>query len=54
VRSDEAKRRQEQRWRDVLGEDYHRALDMRAWLTGHPKGKELLAYLYLSQTQRQT
>ncbi len=50
VRSDAAKIRVEERWREKLGADYERARDMRAWLATHPNGKDLLAYLYLSQT----
>jgi Zn-finger nucleic acid-binding protein len=50
VRSDAAKRRVEERWREKLGADYEKARELRAWLATHPEGKELLAYLYLSQT----
>ena len=50
VRSDAAKRRVEDRWREKLGADYEKAREIRAWLSTHPEGKELLAYLYLSQT----
>ncbi|HWT15308.1 MAG TPA: hypothetical protein VN581_05945, partial [Patescibacteria group bacterium] len=39
------------RWREQLGEDYAKAKELRGWLAGHAKGKELLAYLFLSQTE---
>ncbi len=51
LRSDAARQRAESRWRDTLGADYERAREIRGWLTGHPHGKQLLAYLYLSQTE---
>lgn len=51
LREEQARRRAELRWREQLGDDYTRARELRAWLSGHPKGKELLAYLYLSQTE---
>lgn len=51
LRSEEARRRAEARWRDTLGDDYARAHELRGWLARHPKGRELLAYLYLSQTE---
>ena len=50
VRSQDAKKRQEDRFREQFGDDYDKAKDVRDWLAEHPKGKELLAYLYLSQT----
>lgn len=50
LRSEEARQRAETRWASTLGDDYGRARELRGWLAGHPKGKELLAYLYLSQT----
>ena len=51
LREEQAKRRAEDRWRTQLGEDYERAREVRTWLAGHPKGKELVAYLFLSQTE---
>ncbi len=51
LREEQARRRAEERWSTVLGEDYERARDIRTWLALHPKGKELVAYLYLSQTE---
>jgi len=51
LRDEQVRRRAEERWRSQLGEDYEKALELRNWLTVHPKGKELLAYLYLSQTE---
>jgi Zn-finger nucleic acid-binding protein len=51
VRNDAVRKRQEDRWREQLGSDYERAKTIRAWLAQHPKGKEMLAYLYLSQTE---
>jgi Zn-finger nucleic acid-binding protein len=52
LRSEEARQRAETRWRDTIGEDYEKARELRSWLAGHPKGKELMAYLYLSQTEK--
>lgn len=52
VRSDEARLRQEERWRAQFGADFARVRDMRAWIAAHPKAREILAYLYLSQTER--
>jgi Zn-finger nucleic acid-binding protein len=52
LRSQEARQRAETRWSETLGSDYPRARELRGWLAGHPKGKELMAYLYLSQTER--
>jgi Zn-finger nucleic acid-binding protein len=52
LRSEEAKQRAESRWASTLGDDYEHARELRGWLAGHPRGKELLAYLYLSQTER--
>jgi len=54
LRNEEARQRAESRWSDTLGEDYARAVEIRRWLSEHPKGKELMAYLYLSQTDRGT
>ena len=51
LREEQARRRAEDRWRGQLGEDYERARELRTWIALHPKGKELLAYLYLSQTE---
>jgi Zn-finger nucleic acid-binding protein len=51
LREEQAKRRAEARWREQLGEDYAKAKELRGWLAGHAKGKELLAYLFLSQTE---
>ncbi|MBK6728404.1 MAG: zf-TFIIB domain-containing protein [Xanthomonadales bacterium] len=51
LREEQAKRRAELRWREQLGDDYARAKELRGWLAGHPRGKELLAYLFLSQTE---
>jgi Zn-finger nucleic acid-binding protein len=51
LREEQARRRAEERWSSVLGEDYERARELRTWLALHPKGKELVAYLYLSQTE---
>jgi len=50
LREEQARRRGEERWAAQLGEDYARARELRAWLALHPKGKELLAYMFLSQT----
>jgi Zn-finger nucleic acid-binding protein len=50
VRTDEAKLRQESRYREQFGTDYERARELREWLAAHPKGRDILAYLYLSQT----
>jgi Zn-finger nucleic acid-binding protein len=52
LRSEEARQRAEIRWQATLGDDYPRARELRSWLAGHPKGKELLGYLYLSQTEK--
>lgn len=52
LRNEDAKRRAEERWREQFGDDYPRARELREWLAAHPKGRELLAYLYLSQTER--
>lgn len=52
LRSEEARQRAETRWRETLGSDYDRARELRGWLASHPKGKELMAYLYLSQTDK--
>jgi len=52
LRSEEARQRAENRWRDTLGGDYDKARELRSWLATHPKGKELMAYLYLSQTEK--
>ena len=38
-------------FRSQLGDDFAKAKELRGWLAGHPKGKELLAYLFLSQTE---
>jgi Zn-finger nucleic acid-binding protein len=51
LRSEEAKLRAEARWAETLGDDYPRAREIRQWLSGHPKGREMLGYLYLSQTE---
>ena len=51
LRVEQAKRRSEERWREKIGEDYDRARELRAWLAAHPKGKDLVAYLFLSQTE---
>lgn len=51
VRSEAAKKRAEDRWRETLGADYERARELRRWLASHDKGRELMAYLYLSQTE---
>ncbi len=51
LREEQAKLRAETRWREQLGEDFAKAKELRTWLAGHPKGKELLAYLFLSQTE---
>jgi hypothetical protein len=50
VRNEAVRKRQEDRWREQLGADYERARTIRAWLAQHPKAREMLAYLYLSQT----
>jgi Zn-finger nucleic acid-binding protein len=50
VRSAEARQRQEQRFRDLFGPDYERARATQEWLADHSRGRELMAYLYLSQT----
>jgi len=50
LRQEDARRRGEERWKVQLGDDYERVREWRNWLAGHDKGKELLAYLYLSQT----
>lgn len=52
LRAEAAKRRAEERWHAQLGEDYEKARELRSWLAQHPKGKELIAYLYLSQTEK--
>ncbi|MDZ4812753.1 MAG: zf-TFIIB domain-containing protein [Pseudomonadota bacterium] len=51
LREEQARRRAEERWRLQLGEDYEKVRELRTWLALHPKGKELVAYLYLSQTE---
>jgi Zn-finger nucleic acid-binding protein len=51
LRDEQARRRGEERWKVQLGEDYEKARELRNWLALHPKGKELVAYLYLSQTE---
>lgn len=51
LRDEQARRRAEERWRTQLGEDYEKAREIRTWIALHPKGKELVAYLYLSQTE---
>jgi Zn-finger nucleic acid-binding protein len=51
LREEQGRRRAEDRWRIQLGEDYDKARELRTWLALHPKGKELVAYLYLSQTE---
>jgi Zn-finger nucleic acid-binding protein len=51
LREQQAKRRAEARWREQFGDDFAKAKELRAWLAGHPKGKELCAYLFLSQTE---
>jgi Zn-finger nucleic acid-binding protein len=52
LRSEEARLRAEARWAETLGDDYARAREIRQWLSGHPKGREMLGYLYLSQTEK--
>jgi Zn-finger nucleic acid-binding protein len=52
LRGEEARKRAETRWQETLGDDYQRARTVRTWLAGHPKGRELVAYLYLSQTEK--
>lgn len=51
LREEQGRRRAEERWRAQLGDDYEKARELRTWLALHPKGKELVAYLYLSQTE---
>jgi Zn-finger nucleic acid-binding protein len=51
LREEQGRRRAEARWREQLGDDFAKAKELRAWLAGHAKGKELLAYLFLSQTE---
>ncbi len=50
VRSSEARNRQETRYREQFGADYERLREWREWLAKQPQGREMLAYLYLSQT----
>ena len=51
LRKEDARRRAEERWKTQLGADYERAREIRNWLAGHDQGKELAAYLFLSQTE---
>ena len=50
LRSEQAQRRAEQRWREQLGADYERAREAREWIAASPHARELLAYLYVPQT----
>jgi Zn-finger nucleic acid-binding protein len=50
VRTQEVQRRAEERWKEKLGDDYERAREIRTWLESHPLARDVLAYLYLSQT----
>lgn len=52
LRKAEFAQRAEQRYREQLGEDYEELAALRERLIGHPKAKEILAYLYTSQTVR--
>lgn len=51
LRQEEVRRRAEERWKVQLGDDYERAREIRNWLAGRDKSKELMAYLFLAQTE---
>lgn len=52
VRSEEVKQRAEERWKQQLGAEYERVRAFRSWLAQHQKAREILAYLYQTQTER--
>lgn len=52
VRKSEAAQRAEQRYQEQLGADYEAMRELRDRLRRHPAAKEILAYLYTSQTSR--
>ncbi len=52
IRKGEAAQRAEDRYREQLGEDYEAMQELRNRLRKHPRAREILAYLYTSQTTK--
>ena len=52
LRKAEVNQRAEKRYQEQLGEDYAELAALRERLRDHPKAKEILAFLYTSQTMR--